>query len=239
MSAFGQCKESVMASSAKDEERIPSTEIIRRSMTRIEFCEVLTEFQEIFKKDVAKRLNGSFSVKGYWASSYPQAHASQYPEAWTGTKPESYSIVVNGAVLNQNIRSKDSLRILLCHELGHILLKKVYKFSKDKNLHVKPEGYADFFATNYCIKKLNDLAGLGMDSSEMRKAVYHFSLDNGLANSEAHFPEGQFDYSENSKLVTEHPSSQCRYTTLVVGIENKQLKKADLPNRLPRCWFKP
>ncbi len=238
-SAFSKCDESVMKSSVRDEERISTVEILKRSMTRMEFCEVLTEFHESFKNDVAKKLKSSFKLKGYWASSYPQAQAEQFPEAWTGRRPESHSIVVNGAVLNQKIRSKNALRILLCHELGHILVKQVYNMSKDKNLLVKPEGYADFFATNYCLKKLNEVAMLNLDINDMEKAAYNFSLDSGFANDEAHFPEGQFDFSESTKLVTEHSYAKCRYTTLIVGLENKKLSKTGLPQVLPRCWFKP
>lgn len=237
--AFSKCDEKIMKSSLKDEERMPIAETLRRSMTRMEFCEVLTEFHDSFKNDVTKRLKSIFKVEGYWASANPQAHAEQFPEPWSGRQPESHSIIVNGALLNQNIRSKSALRILLCHELGHILFKPVYKISKDKNLHVKPEGYADFFATNYCLKKLNQRAMLNLDMDDMKNAAYNFSLDSGLADGEAHFNEGLFDVSESIKLVTEHPNAQCRYTTLIVGLEYQKTSKVGFKKILPRCWFKP
>lgn len=184
-----------------------------RSITLSAFTNTLKEFNYLFAYEVKRITDTDLKVIGDWQNNSAQAYSY--------LKTAESRIHINGGILNGLIQDEDQLRLLLCHELGHILSGRFYEVRADNKIN-PIEGYADFFATNYCMNQFK------YDYKEIAQIAFKFSLSMAKAVSDDIFSEDERDASVAVKMNDSYSSSLCRYTTFIAGIENSSP---------PSCWF--
>ncbi|RLA65892.1 MAG: hypothetical protein DRQ88_04075 [Epsilonproteobacteria bacterium] len=210
---------------------------------------VITDLNKAFTKTFIDKIDGTLKIKIF----------RRIPSAWAfATKKENnYTITVFGGYFNNPNITFDSLSLLLCHELGHILGGSPKRHDDEGNLTWSSvEGQADFFAPKCLINFLKtnpefDGTEVFLDSTPIP--------ENLLLECESTYNRGLclrffkasidlikvFRYNEHHKdeslpsfntpdptvvntLWEKHPNLQCRLDTYVAAI-------LDRPR--PKCWF--
>lgn len=179
------------------------------------FTNTLKEFNYLFSTDVKQHTGKKLKVSGDWKNNSSQAYSYQ--------KLDESRIHINGGTLNRFIQNQDQLRLLLCHELGHIMSGRFYQIRSDSKMN-PIEGYADYFATNYCMNQFK------YDYKRIAEIAFSFSLSLANEMGEDLFSIHDRDHSVITKTNHSYSSALCRYTTFMAGIENNMFQ-------MPTCWF--
>ena len=205
--------------------------------------EILNEFQEdMLKMDLRFSLNKQWNSEGRIASiKIPNGEAT---------------LSISGFMARQELMTEDAFRLLLCHEVGHVLGGA----PKQSPGHwSSSEGQADYYSTSKCIKRI--LPNDDNLHQRIRKASLALAQLDALGNG--NHPEAVSLDNKDKTIVlnsiSTHPNSQCRLDTLIAGLNCKvdpyldfdrtdsnigacTRKNAD--NSIskaarPRCWFRP
>lgn len=186
-----------------------------RSIDSETFTRVLQEFSYIFQSNVKQHTGNTLKVMGSWNDNSSQAYSYQ--------SADEFRIQINGGVLKSFIKNQDQLRLLLCHELGHIMSGRFYQIRSDSKMN-PIEGYADYFATNYCMNQFK------YNYQKIADIAYDFSLAMAQELREDLFQREARDSSVILITNNSYSKTLCRYTTFMAGIENNSFK-------MPACWF--
>ncbi len=109
-----------------------------------EFMLVLSEIETVYTP-VFQALGKSFTVNKLWASEKVNALARQRGDNW--------DIDIHGGLGRHEYSTLDSLRAVVCHEIGHHL-GGAPKMSNRWVSWASSEGQSDYFAASKCMSKL-------------------------------------------------------------------------------------
>jgi hypothetical protein len=128
-------------------------------------------------------------------------------------------IQVLGGMLKHPHMSPDVLRLLLCHELGHLLGGAPLK---SRNGWSSTEGQADYYSGFFCAKTLGMTETTFLDAALNLATIY----------AEVAREPGPKINSCDERVVERtnfgYPSVQCRLDTMIAGWNHLER---------PRCWF--
>ncbi len=217
------------------------------SLNQAQFDSILEEVQNEFQTDM-QALDLQFTLNKQWKSEERLASIKI---------PQGKAILsISGFMARQELMSEDSFRLLLCHEVGHVLGGA----PKQSPGHwSSTEGQADYYSTAKCIKRLipeND-----EQYSRVKAASLALAQMDAIGNG--NHPESvSLDKRDSSQVmasITTHPNSQCRLDTMIAGLNcsvdphidfdttNSDIgacvrRSSDEEMRnaaRPRCWFRP
>lgn len=130
------------------------------------------------------------------------------------------SIKVMGGMLMHPRMNHDTLKLLLCHEIGHYLGGPPHKM---RNGWSSTEGQADFYSSLECVRRL------GFDETSFIDSAINLTSIYAEVTRES-FPRlDSCDDRQVERTNYGYPSVQCRLDTLISGWQGKDR---------PRCWFK-
>ena len=160
------------------------------------------------------------------------------------------------SLLNLELLSEDTLKLILCHEFGHFLggepfvhivnsnPSSIFTF-KNPYEGLSTEGQADYFATSSCLTEI-----LPQKSPEEHFAIIEKTIE--IYDSiNAQFFNIHENYSfetpdpsivqETIRKAGEYPSLHCRADTMIIGLGNSLSQNSDLYSfkERPSCWFRP
>ena len=200
---------------------------------------------------IAGLYEAELKVKDWSLSIEPDWISSEDNATMVTRNAPYYSLRYEGGLIKKNKLSQDALSIVLCHEMGHLLGKRIP--GEDGLISASPEGEADYFATQNCLKKLwknnteltevistvemnhlkkrlakfKIISGSKDEMRSIRMAVAAFeSLQKNVSKAISFSKE---DKSQVRETLDDYPSAQCRLDTYFAGIVNA---------KRPRCWFK-
>ncbi len=214
-------------------------EVPNARFTPAELDALKIEFSDEYAADFSQ-LGGPFRVQFF--RSIPSLYS------FATIKNGAYEVAIMGGNLNKSTMSTDSLRLLVCHEIGHFLggaPKRILLDPEEDQAWNTVEGGADYYATLKCMKRLlakqteqNRLALV-----DARPEIVEACLQNATAEEEqlicvrtalaAEKLVRFFAISANSPLVPQienpdssevpktlfaHPGLQCRLDTFWAGI---------------------
>jgi hypothetical protein len=128
-------------------------------------------------------------------------------------------IQVWGGMLSHSLLTEDAFRLLLCHEIGHVLGGAPLK---SRNGWSSTEGQSDYYLGIECAHKL------GLTDFEFHEAALSLA---SIYAEVAREPAPKLDSCDET-VVTRinygYPKVQCRLDTMISGWRNLER---------PRCWF--
>ncbi|HXH31103.1 MAG TPA: hypothetical protein VNJ01_09850 [Bacteriovoracaceae bacterium] len=126
---------------------------------------------------------------------------------------------LHGGMLSHSKMNEDTFRLLLCHELGHVLGGRPLK---SRTGWSSTEGQADYYSGKECAQLL------GMDETALLKGA--LSLTEIYAEVMRESPPRLESYEEVKVERTNYgyPSVQCRLQTILAGWREEPR---------PTCWF--
>lgn len=136
------------------------------------------------------------------------------------TKNENQIVIqVWGGMLGHENLDENAFKLLLCHEIGHVLGGAPLK---SKGGWSSTEGQSDYFTGLECAHKL------GLNDIEFQEAALKLA---SIYAEVAREPKPKLDSCDES-VVTRinygYPKVQCRLDTMISGWRNTER---------PRCWF--
>ncbi len=216
------------------------------ALTRAEFEQVLQEFREIYGPEL-RRTDLRLQFKANWNDHRLKASVKI---------PDGKAIVtISGGYAKQKEMTADAFRIVLCHEMGHILGGA----PKQKTLRWSTiEGQADYYATAKCLRRIvpeEDLTLERVKDAALR--IGKMLVDR--ADLQAELSTERPSKIEVFTTQETHPAAQCRIDTMIAGFRCPISAQEDFsrtdpniaaclhssvdPNiRLgarPRCWYRP
>jgi hypothetical protein len=139
---------------------------------------------------------------------------------------DNAQVIIYRGMAHRREINPDALILIICHELGHLYGGEPLK---DEYNQISPEGQADYFATNKCLRKAL-LAHSTSGDIEKRIVDAQLNVSLFLANNWG-LVAPQFS-TPDTTVVTEtlmtHPSPQCRLDTYKAGHKN---------GPRPSCWY--
>lgn len=127
--------------------------------------------------------------------------------------------IMGGMLMHPKMRN-DTLKLLLCHEIGHLLGGPPLK---SRNGWSSTEGQADYYSTTTCLKAMNFDEPSFIDAAVALTGIY--------AEVTREVPP-RLDTCDEKKVERTnygYPSVQCRLDTLMAGWKGEER---------PRCWFR-
>ena len=116
------------------------------SITENDFRSVTNVLHRIYSPIIKEASGLNFVIDADWKDSTVNAYATREVESWT--------VHVAGGIARATGMTKDSLALVVCHEIGHHLggAPKTFLYSGWPSA----EGQADYWATSKCLKKYYD-----------------------------------------------------------------------------------
>lgn len=205
------------------------------TMTEQDFNQVLKTLEKIYAPVILARGGYPLLMKGDWNSAIVNAYATREVDSW--------KVYVAGGIARSKGMTKDSLALIVCHELGHHLGGGPRTFLFEG--WPSAEGQADYWASSKCLKRyyaellgenvgsndniperlLADCTNTFADPKEMQlclktmNATINFSsFINELSTTR--FPTNIL--AKDSRVVkgtntNDYPRPQCRIDTLYHG----------------------
>lgn len=203
------------------------------AINQIQTQEVMDQLFSLYENDLQKTL--PFRAQLKWESNKAQASV--------GKNDKEVHATVHGGLARLKNMTKDSLALILCHEIGHILggapmVQPSRKYSS--------EAQSDYFANKTCFKKYMKINTSQFENiltdSEMRlcksKEVNCFRHLSAIKSESLSFKEAGLDYpssllTRSNKLASitlynDYPDSICRQETAIMGALGKER---------PSCWY--
>jgi hypothetical protein len=216
-----------------------------------EVDKVVSEIEKIYIPLFKEKYNVNFKIK------LKQNNPIYYAFADKGPGNEWF-IEIHGGYLSATSMTETTLALLMCHEIGHLDGGEPFFKSSRYIQNASVEGQADFYATNECLKKYlkskEILAHPKASKSGIAKKICltsyiedsedfiicQHSLNASYNLQKIHKPEDSISFEMNDLSVRdttleEHPSSQCRLDTYVMGAI--ALENDDIQLKKPRCWY--
>ncbi len=202
-------------------------------MTEEIFNRVIDQVKEVYSPIIRKRL-GVLHVQKNWKSTYVNAMARRF---WP-----FYFVTIHGGVARHPDMTADSLALVVCHELGH-LMGSYPRETIIINRWASIEGQSDYYATLKCLRQVWEkddnkkiIRNLNTSLYVEDKCSAQFDKENNVAlcirismaaNSLASmFAEilnqntVNFETPDQTivpKTVKSHPDAQCRLDTYFEG----------------------
>jgi hypothetical protein len=216
------------------------------------FNETIDEVFEIFSP-IFKSMDKIVKVKKDWLNQRQNAYVMMYPSGYG--EREFSEVVFYGGLLRFPGMNADSLALVACHEIGHIIGGSPVSISGDFIFSV--EGQADYFATAKCAKLFfgpknnelwlknqpfidNDIQRMCFNDDNMPLCTRILMASKKLARFFTnHSPEFRLSVLTPSKVKAKktwviHPDAQCRLDTFVQGYfckaDETLMPKNDDPN---------
>lgn len=114
-----------------------------QAVTEAEFLHVARVLHRLFAPLIKVKGNVELIIKTDWADETVNAYATREVESW--------NVYVPGGIARASGMTKDSLALIICHELGHHLGGAPRTFLY--NGWPSSEGQADYWATSKCLKR--------------------------------------------------------------------------------------
>jgi len=108
-----------------------------------DYNQVINTLHKLFAADINAKGDVQLVFKADWQDGTVNAYATRETETWT--------IHVPGGIARAKAMTKDSLALILCHELGHHLGGAPHSFLFEG--WPSAEGQADYWATSKCLKR--------------------------------------------------------------------------------------
>lgn len=206
---------------------------------QIEFEKTLQSARDYFKP-IYQSKGKELSILGEWEYDENNGKALAYTV-------DHYFIEIYGGALKSKGTNTDSLRAMICHEVGHHLGGSPFmpKYYEDYYLfRGSSEGQADYYAANLCLKKwfhgedhwkVNYLFGFSKKDQAFCEDYYQHSDSVGLCvriisamkrmlsiDIETHSPlnlkNPKSDYLYALAPSVTHPKKNCRLETVYAGV---------------------
>jgi hypothetical protein len=129
------------------------------------------------------------------------------------------TIEVWGGMLKHPLMTENSLKLLLCHEMGHVLGGAPLK---SRNGWSSTEGQSDYYSSLECAHHL------GISEFEFFEAALNLTKIYAEVSREPVPNLESCDESIVSRTNFGYPKAQCRLDTLLAGWRRQDR---------PRCWF--
>ncbi len=181
----------------------------------------------------------------------------EQPYIGAGSYPpnEFFRIMLWGGFVRAPQVSIESLALILCHELGHLLGGPPYLTldASEGNL-ISAEGQADFFAAQSCLPRLikdqrvhfrptshafalqfcsaDETCEKILETAQDFAVILHSYFDR--FNTQANIEQSSAEIASTT-LIMSYPSDQCRIDTYKAAALC-QIRQAQCVR--PRCWFK-
>lgn len=185
------------------------------------FNEIIDNVSSLYKDQIA-RMGKTFNVKKYWNENHVNAYANKSETSWT--------IFLYGGVFKAKQATEDSLALVVCHEIGHLLGGAPFY----SGTAASAEGQADFWATSICFKKYTEVFKKNTDSADLtinslcsdspdtnnchRNLQASLDLAKVLARDSNKEPSYSINLAKVLKATKEdHPDPQCRLETYKRG----------------------
>lgn len=201
------------------------------SVNKAQFEQDLKMFQEIMYPKIQLLYNKELRVLGVWEDDRVNASASR-------DSRENPVVTVAGGLVRHPLMDRDSLYLILCHELGHQFggAPKQFRGRTSMRSWSSAEGQADYYAASQCMPYLYEQLKLREGSVMRPKVISHDVLsvcetENCRLFAEAaqrvakvfydvkpigKAPELKvMDHSVVYKTQYSHPSPQCRLDTFL------------------------
>lgn len=138
---------------------------------------------------------------------------------------ESAQVLIFRGMAHRREINQDALILIICHELGHLYGGDPLKNARDQ---ISAEGQADYFASNKCLRRA--LRIFNDKDIEKRSLFAIRNVGKFLANNWGHPIPHQStpDTSVTDETLLEHPTPQCRFDTLLAGLNHTPR---------PKCWY--
>lgn len=184
-------------------------------------------FHEDAQKDIRSIEEAAFHFESVVGSSLSKSHdltvrlEQHSPRINAEIIKDGRNIVVSvwGGMLRHPFMTADSIILLLCHEMGHLLGGPPLKARDGWS---STEGQADYFSTKICSKWFQ------MEEDRFYKAATELSQIYAQVTNEAEPRIDQCDERMVSRINYGYPTIQCRLDTLIAGWRN---------HPRPRCWY--
>ena len=144
----------------------------------------------------------------------------------TARRWETAQVLIFRGMAHRKEINLDALALIVCHEIGHLYGGQPLKREHD---YIAAEGQADYFASQFCLKRALEI--ISTDNIEQRMLNAINGVGSFLAKNWGHKRPSIStpDLSVVEKTYLEHPNPQCRFDTYMAGINNKSR---------PSCWYK-
>ena len=183
---------------------------------------------------------------------------SNYESASADFDGKKMWIVLHQGLLDSKKLNSNSLRMILCHEAGHLLAGNPRKdppfdwpgpINEDGRTYLSSEGQSDYFAARICFPKIAKASKVNLPQSKRLNSLCELSWGKNtdsfylcLNSAQAAFDFLTLSFNFNISFdtpdlsITPHlirntyPARQCRLDTFIAG------GLRDAPR--PACWFK-
>lgn len=203
-----------------------------------------------FKKHYSEKIVFNIKSKTRRANAYATYNKFDIPQ-----------ITITAPMLAHKRMNRETLIMLICHELGHFYAgaPKKLRAQTNKKSWSSSEGQADYYATSICFKKfkinkkLNQLQKRNENCDQTCKLSIKTSYNLAKLFAELRFDNRELnvntkDHFKVREVILEHTNPQCRLDTLVAGSYCKeqitinqrgvQINTCKRSNfRQPECWL--
>jgi hypothetical protein len=195
----------------------------------IHAANIIEVFQDVYAPIFAKNQK-KLKINFLWNESKLNAYA---------TRDDYNNPIINitAGLANHDLITKDSLSLIICHELGHFLggAPKKIRGRSTKRSWSSAEGQADYYATAYCMKKVLKVMDKNNTNTKMNEQnleicsslecnrVALASLNLARVYAEIDFFSGDLSLTQTDDYTTYdtiygHSNPQCRLDTMISGL---------------------
>lgn len=216
------------------------------NITHSDYLEIMNAAKEIYFTEAATQ-GKVLEFNDNWENPYFNASAMLIA-------PMLYEIVVWGGLVRMPEMTHDTLTLVICHELGHVLGGEPLQNIPNSNW-ASCEGQSDYFSTNKCLTRMLQKLPLKEDLVKIPRpfptwckigaqsdkdvelclrgvsAIEKFGLIIKKINDENKTPSVSRNDSHevDETIINSYPSTQCRVDTYLAGFFHKPR---------PACWYK-
>lgn len=208
------------------------------------YHQVLDTLTSEFQGEALKR-GGSFHILRDWGDGAVNA--------WAWRIGDEFWIEVPGGMSRYHLINEEGFLTVLCHELGHL-----FGGSPHGN-EISYEGQADYYSTMKCVSRVFHALGYpekpsqyscqGKFCDERLKGAESLSSYYAFLGKDPLPSLGTPDRSSVNQTNRAHPRAQCRFDTMVAGLQCSNREDFSYRNfqdgacmgtgARPRCWFSP
>jgi hypothetical protein len=194
------------------------------------FKQIIKEIKSIYiTEDNLKQIK----IESNWENSFTVAYSSHRDNKWI--------IYVNGGMARATSMTPDAFRLLLCHEMGHLIGGAPFA---SENRWAAVEGQADYFASSKCMKRVlehkdnttflqthpapleiqakcqQSYANINQQEICIRTSLAGEALISAFAYMLNKPNPSLLDHDSsvvNRTIIDDYPSIQCRLDTIIAG----------------------
>ncbi len=133
----------LILSSYADETPIPVVKGPASKVSESDYNEITSRLEKIYAPFIKEHYKVNFVVEKNWKDDTVNSYATR--------EVETFKVHILGGIARASGMTRDSLALIVCHEIGHHLGGAPKSFLYDR--WPSAEGQADYFATSKCLKK--------------------------------------------------------------------------------------